>query len=160
MPKTLLPTHLWFEPTNTCNAKCPLCPTGAEQLSRPKVFLDFDLYKRIVDEVRHQTIRFWNYGEPFLHPDIFAMFRYAADRGAITYVSTNGFVFYKPENIQRLLDSGLPSLMVAIDGVDAATFNQYCVGVDFEQSGHRFTNFTRTPTVSPRSDLAVHCHET
>ncbi len=133
MPQTPLPTHLWFEPTNTCNAKCPLCPTGAEQLTRPKAFLDFDLYKRIVDEVRPKTIRFWNYGEPFLHPDIFAMFRYAVDRGAITYVSTNGFVFYKPKNIQRLLDSGLHSLMVAIDGIDAATFNQYRVGVDFEK---------------------------
>lgn len=126
-----LPTHLWFEPTNTCNAKCPLCPTGIDQLSRPKAFLDFDLYKQIIDEVHPKTVRFWNYGEPFLHPQIFAMFRYAADCGARTYVSTNGFVFYKPENIQKLLDSGLHTLMLAIDGIDADTFNQYRVGVDY-----------------------------
>jgi radical SAM protein with 4Fe4S-binding SPASM domain len=124
-------SHLWFEPTNTCNARCPLCPTGAEQLSRPKAFLDFELYKQIVDEVKPKTVRFWNYGEPFLHSHIFEMFRYAADRGAITYVSTNGLVFYKSENIQRLLDSRLHTLMLAIDGIDAATFNQYRVDVDF-----------------------------
>lgn len=133
MLQTDLPSHLWFEPTNTCNARCPLCPTGAGQLSRSPAFLDFALYKRIMDEVQPQTVYFWNYGEPFLHPNIFEMIRYAADQGAITYISTNGFVFYKPENIQRLLDSGLRMLMLAIDGVDAATFNQYRVGVDFEK---------------------------
>jgi radical SAM protein with 4Fe4S-binding SPASM domain len=126
-----IPKHLWFEPTNTCNAKCPLCPTGADQLSRPKAFLDLDLYKRIIDEVRPETVRFWNYGEPFLHPQIFEMFRYAADHDAQTAVSTNGFVFYKPENISKLLHSGLHTLMLAIDGIDAETFNQYRIGVDY-----------------------------
>ena len=131
MPPSTLPQHLWFEPTNTCNAQCPLCPTGTGQLSRPKAFLDFELYQRVIDEVRPQTVRFWHIGEPFLHPQIFEMFRYAADRGAITYVSTNGFVFYKPENIAKLLDSGLHKLILSLDGVDAETFNQYRVGVDF-----------------------------
>ena len=86
-----------------------------------------------MDEVHPKAVYFWNYGEPFLHPQIFEMFRYAADQGATTYVSTNGFVFYKPENIARLLDSGLHTLMVAIDGIDAVTFNQYRVGVNFEK---------------------------
>ena len=133
MVSTALPTHLWFEPTNTCNARCPLCPTGAGQLSRPPAFLDFDLYKQIIDEVRPQTIYFWNYGEPFLHPNIFEMFRYGADRGALTYVSSNGFVFYDPKNIDRLLNSGLHTLILGIDGLDAATFNQYRVGVNFKR---------------------------
>jgi len=128
-----LPSNLWFEPTNTCNAKCPLCPTGAGQLARPPAFLDIEIYKQVIDEVQPRTVHFWNYGEPFLHPHIFEMFRYAADRGAVTYVSTNGFVFYKPENIPKLLDSGLRVLMIGIDGVDANTFNQYRVGVDFTQ---------------------------
>ncbi len=133
MLRTGLPSHLWFEPTNTCNARCPLCPTGAEQLARPLAFLDFDLYKKIVDEVQPVTINFWNYGEPFLHPNIFDMFRYASSRGVRTCVSTNGFVFYKPDNIQQLLDSGLHTLLIAIDGTDAETFNQYRVGVDFDK---------------------------
>ncbi len=100
-------------------------------MSRPKAFLDFELYQRVIDEVRPQTVRFWHIGEPFLHPQIFEMFRYAADRGAITHVSTNGFVFYKPENVSKLLDSGLHKLILSLDGIDAETFNHYRVGVDF-----------------------------
>jgi radical SAM protein with 4Fe4S-binding SPASM domain len=130
---TPLPKHLWFEPTNVCNARCPLCPTGAGQLSRPQAFLDFGLYQRVVEEVRPDTIHFWNMGEPFLHSQIFEMFRFAADRGVMTQVSTNGFVFYQPENIPKLLDSGLHKLILSLDGIDAQTFNQYRVGVDFSK---------------------------
>lgn len=89
-----LPRNLWFEPTNTCNAKCPLCPTGSGQLSCSPACLDIGFYKRVIDEVQPRTVHFWNDGEPFLHPHIFEMFRYAADCGAVTYASTNGFVFY------------------------------------------------------------------
>jgi radical SAM protein with 4Fe4S-binding SPASM domain len=130
---TPLPKHLWFEPTNVCNARCPLCPTGAGQLTRPQAFLDFGLYQRVVEEVCPDTIHFWNMGEPFLHPQIFEMFQFAADRGVMTQVSTNGFVFYQLENISKLLNSGLHKLILSLDGIDAQTFNQYRVGVDFNK---------------------------
>lgn len=80
-----------------------------------------------------QTIKFWNYGEPFLHPDIFEMFNFASSKGIHTSVSTNGTALYMGRSVQRLIDSGLHSLTIGLDGTSAPVFNQYRVGIDFDK---------------------------
>lgn len=127
------PDKLQIEPTNHCNAKCPLCPTGANQLKRPKGFMDLPLYKKIIDEVAGKTahITLWNYGEPTLHPGIFEMIRYAKKNGLEISVSTNGYVFYSDEGIQRLAESNLDTLIVSLDGATKEIFTLYRKNVDF-----------------------------
>ena len=39
------PSFLSFEPTNYCNLKCKLCVSGSGKLTRPKGFMDFEMYK-------------------------------------------------------------------------------------------------------------------
>ncbi|HOH60402.1 MAG TPA: aldehyde ferredoxin oxidoreductase, partial [Candidatus Cloacimonadota bacterium] len=75
-----LPPALMIEPTNICNLKCPLCPSGNGSLQRPRGMMSLDLFKGIVDQVMHSTgmLILWNQGESFLNPDFYAMIEYAA----------------------------------------------------------------------------------
>jgi len=130
-----MPTHIWVEPTNFCNAKCPLCPTGNGESPRPKAMMGFYTFKTVVDEAfpYAKSMNLWNIGEPFLNPHIFKMIRYAADHNISTRISTNGFVFYNPKNIGNLLSSGLTDLVVSLDGTTGPIFNEYRKGIDFDR---------------------------
>ena len=130
-----MPGYVMIEPTNACNARCPLCPTGAGQISRPAKMMALDVFKRLVDEIYPyvHSLNLWNLGEPFLNRQAFEMIRYAQEHSVRVKVSTNGWVLYQPENIGQLIDSRLDHLIVSLDGATAETFNQYRVGVDFER---------------------------
>jgi len=130
-----MPIHLMAEPKNICNAKCPLCPTGIGELNRAKSFLSYDVFKSFIDQAYPfaETLNLWNYGEPFLHRQIFDMITYACDKYIDVRVSTNGYVFYDERNITRLIDCGLPYLIVGLDGASSEVFSQYRVNVKFDK---------------------------
>ncbi|MEA2056540.1 MAG: glycosyltransferase [Patescibacteria group bacterium] len=121
------PKDIFIEPTNNCNAACPLCPTGSGQLKRARGFISRALYKKIIDEVvfRCQTLYLWNMGEPFLHPHIFELIRYAKKQGIFTMSSTNGYALRSLSQVRELVDSKLDRLIVGIDGMDQDTYARY-----------------------------------
>jgi len=125
-----VPPLLMVEPTNTCNLKCPLCPTGNGTLRRRKGFMDLGTFRAVIDELRGKTMMLlmWNQGEPFLHGQFLDMVRHAADAGMYTMVSTNGHYFSDPEAIVR---SGMDTLIVSLDGATAETYERYRVGGKF-----------------------------
>ena len=44
------PIRIWVEPTNLCNLNCPMCPS-AEAAKKVSVgYMDFELYKNIIDK--------------------------------------------------------------------------------------------------------------
>ena len=61
------PSILMFEPTNLCNLKCPLCPTGNNSLKATKGYLEFENYKKVIDQIGKYLLNLtlWNFGEPF-----------------------------------------------------------------------------------------------
>lgn len=129
------PYRISVEPTNYCNARCPLCPTGASQLRRKKGFMDMKLYKKMIDEVSGKTssIILWNYGEPFLHPHIFEMIDYAKNNKLHIVASTNGYVFYSINQINKLANSKLDKLIVSIDGATDKTNAMYRKNVNYKK---------------------------
>jgi len=120
------PPVLMIEPTNVCNLKCPLCPSGNGTLTRQKGFMDFDLFTKIIDEVAGKVfmILLWNQGEPFLHPRISEMISYASERGLFILISTNGNTKL---DCKRIVASGLDSMIFSLDGADQETYNKYRV---------------------------------
>ena len=73
------PVHVSIEPTNTCNARCPVCETGKGEMTRPVGMLDFANYRKLIDKIypTTSTLLFYFMGEPFLNRHAYDMIRYA-----------------------------------------------------------------------------------
>lgn len=120
------PPIIMIEPTNYCNLKCPLCPSGADQLSRERGYMSYDLFKKIVDDVAQHSFMLilWNQGEPFLNPDFCKMMEYANAKKMFLMVSTNANVMPEAKNI---IDSGVDRVIISLDGATQDTYNKYRV---------------------------------
>lgn len=125
-----LPHILHIGVTTMCNLRCPACPTGTEALGRPGEHLDFDVYRRTVDELQGALLflLFWDWGEPLMHPRLPDMIEHAVRGGMMTVVSTNGNVANSERQIERLVRAGPRVAIVCVDGADQATYEKYRTG--------------------------------
>ncbi|MBS3075832.1 SPASM domain-containing protein [Candidatus Pacearchaeota archaeon] len=128
------PPTLMIEPTNICNLKCPLCPTGAGLIKRKKGFMTLQDFKKIIDEMQDYIIhlRLWNWGEPLLNPEIFDMISYAEQKKIFVNLSTNSN-FLDKDTSKKLIDSGLDELIISLDGASEETYCKYRKGGDFKK---------------------------
>lgn len=127
------PTHVQVEPTNSCNLLCVLCPV-TEGLHRPQKHMELRVFQKIIDELGQYLfiILLWDWGEPFLNPSIYDMIAYAKDRQIGVISSTNGHTFAAGDHAERLVNSGIDYIILAVDGVTQATYEQYRQGGDLE----------------------------
>ena len=136
------PDRMYIESTNICNLNCIMCPTGLKQIVRPKGYMDFDVFKQIVDEmapwVRATTLHIW--GEPLLHPRIFEMVEYCRKKGLRSEISTNATLLTE-EKSKRLLDAGLDAIYLSIDGLRPETYENIRVRADFERTNANIRRF-------------------
>jgi radical SAM protein with 4Fe4S-binding SPASM domain len=124
-----LPLALSFEPTTSCNLRCPECPSGLRSFTRPTGMLEDDLFRRTIDEL-HETLLyliFYFQGEPYLHPRFLELVRYASERGIYTATSTNAH-YLTDAAARRTVESGLDRLIISIDGTTQDVYEQYRVG--------------------------------
>jgi len=121
-----MPTILQIEPTNRCNLRCSLCPV-AEGLTREAGFMESELFRRIIDEVEEYVflILLWEWGEPFINPEIYEMIEYAHSKGIRLVSSSNGHIFAHGDHAEKVVRSGLDSLIVAVDGISQETYTRY-----------------------------------
>lgn len=129
------PVIAQVEPINICNLKCSLCLTASQNNSRPPARLTLEVFKRFIDEIGDYLllIVLWNWGEPFLNPDIYDMIAYATSRGILVHSSTNGNVRFDAQTAERIVSSGLTSLIFAVDGATQETYSSYRRGGDLER---------------------------
>lgn len=122
------------EPTTSCNLRCPECPTGMHQLSRPKGSLDFRNFEKILSALSSKLIHLTLYfqGEPFLNKDVFAMIKLAVSRKIFVATSTNAH-FLSDANVCSIISSGLNHLIISMDGLDQQVYEKYRVGGDLSK---------------------------
>ncbi len=118
------PPILMIEPTNICNLKCPLCPSGTDQLKRPKGYMNLDTFKKIIKEVSPYSFMLimWNQGEPFLNPDFIEMCQIAKAHNMLLLVSTNA---NRMPDAKEILKAGIDRLIISADGASQETYNLY-----------------------------------
>lgn len=131
-----IPLHLKIDVAPACQLRCPVCPHGADlsDFKSPSL-MKMDLFTKLVDDGDRRIIAMslYNLGEPLLHPSLPEMASYADKAGINTYVTTNLSLPLKDAYIQRLVESGLRSLIVAIDGVSTDTFGTQRIRGDWTQ---------------------------
>ncbi len=123
------PISMAIEPTTSCNLRCPECPSGLRQFTRPIGMLEPSFFKTTIDSVYKELIylTFYFQGEPYLNPHFLEMVRYASDKGIYTSTSTNAHYLNK-EQAKKTIESKLDMLIISIDGTTQQTYEQYRIG--------------------------------
>jgi len=129
-----LPISLSFEPTTSCNLRCPECPSGLRAFTRPTGMLKKDFFKETMDELGKDLtyLIFYFQGEPYLNPDFLDMVKYANRKKIYTATSTNAH-YLSDEMAKKTIESGLDRLIISIDGTTQDVYQQYRVGGNLEK---------------------------
>ena len=124
-----LPVSISFEPTTSCNLRCPECPSGLRAFTRPTGMLQKDFFSQTIDEVYKELMYlvFYFQGEPFLNPGFLDMVKYAHDKGIYTATSTNAH-YLTDARAKATVESGLDRLIISIDGTTQEVYQSYRVG--------------------------------
>ena len=126
-----LPSRMYIECTAACNISCHqacCAPETGITRTRQAGMLDFDLFRRVIDEVGAALVRidFFNYGEAFLHKRAVEMCEYIKGRfpQVYLYTSTNGLALTDAQ-ARRLVHSGIDEVTFSIDGATAESYVKY-----------------------------------
>jgi len=124
-----LPYSISFEPTTSCNLRCPECPSGLRAFTRPTGMLNSDFFTKTIDEIHKDLIYliFYFQGEPYLNPNFLEMVKYANSKNIYTATSTNAH-FLNDAAAKKTIESGLDRLIISIDGTTQETYSKYRVG--------------------------------
>jgi len=98
-------------------------------MTRPQGFMDYELYKRAIDELVAQNSEYINnrlvwlhhFGESLLHPRFGDFIRYASSKGVRTGLSINPLLL-SDQVIDDLLRAELFLLTISLDGHDDESF--------------------------------------
>lgn len=124
-----MPISISFEPTTSCNLRCPECPSGLRAFSRPTGMLKKDFFSETIDQISKDLtyLVFYFQGEPYLNTDFLNMVEYASSKKIYTATSTNAH-YLNDAAAKRTVESGLDRLIISIDGTTQYTYQQYRVG--------------------------------
>lgn len=124
-----MPFSISFEPTTSCNLRCPECPSGLRSFTRETGMLNEDFFKKTIDEIADDLtyLTFYFQGEPYLHKNFLDMVRYAGSKKIYTATSTNAH-YLNDTMAKKTIESGLDRLIISIDGTTQETYKQYRVG--------------------------------
>jgi MoaA/NifB/PqqE/SkfB family radical SAM enzyme len=133
---TSFPSAIAIQPSGYCNSNCRLCPVGLNIRGVEKGFLEFDTFKKIIDEVKGYLVKifFGDWGEPFLNSNIFEMIKYAEKNKIATAVSTNFHQFKNENDLMNLLDCNLSFITISLHGISQKTYEAYQPGKNFEET--------------------------
>jgi radical SAM protein with 4Fe4S-binding SPASM domain len=123
------PISISFEPTTSCNLRCPECPSGLRAFTRPTGMLEKSFFKDTIDQLSKDLMYlvFYFQGEPYLNPGFLEMATYASSKGIYTATSTNAH-YLTDANSKKTIESGLDRLIISIDGTTQEVYQQYRVG--------------------------------
>ena len=124
-----LPMSISFEPTTSCNLRCPECPSGLRAFTRPTGMLENNFFRKIIDDIYKDILYliFYFQGEPYLNRNFLDMVKYASSKKIYTATSTNAH-YLTDEVARKTVESGLDRLIISIDGTTQDVYKQYRVG--------------------------------
>ncbi len=135
--KTEFPIHLLIEPTSVCNLRCVMCFQTDRTFTKKSFMgqMDMDLYRSIIDQAVEGgsgAISIGSRGEPFLHPDIGEMLRYASGKGFFDLkINTNATQLGEAE-CHAILSSDVNLVALSIDAYEKKIYESIRVKGNFD----------------------------
>lgn len=134
-PKSL-PLYIKVEPTPLCQLRCLGCSHRLidynKQLNN-SMHLTLQHLKKIIDPISDTLlgVSLSLSGEPMLNKDIISFIEYIHNKNIAVSFPTNFSIKLNGEQIERLANSGLDSIMVSLDGASEEAYSIYRVGGRF-----------------------------
>lgn len=124
-----LPFFVSIEPTTSCNLRCPQCPSGLREFTRPTGMLQSALFEKVILQLKKSlhSLTFYFQGEPYLNPGFLKMVAFANAQNIYTITSTNAH-YLTPENAKQTVLSKLDKLIISVDGITQEVYEQYRIG--------------------------------
>jgi radical SAM protein with 4Fe4S-binding SPASM domain len=129
-----MPFSISFEPTTSCNLRCPECPSGLRAFTRPTGMLENFFFTKTIEDLHKEMMYliFYFQGEPYLNPDFLDMVKFASSKKIYTATSTNAH-YLNDATAKRTIESGLDRLLISIDGTTQDVYEQYRIGGKLEK---------------------------
>ena len=138
-----MPISLKIEPSEMCHLACPGCPQSNPlfKIETRGKSMSLEVFRRIIAEAGKYLyrIQFYDYGEPFMNKRLLEMTSIATDNAIGSQVSSHFSFKFPAEFYRSIVESGLEHLIIAMDGIDQASYAQYRVNGKYElvESGMR-----------------------
>lgn len=125
---------LSFEPTTTCNLRCPECPSGLRDFSRPKGNAQMEIYNKAISDLKNTITHLYLYfqGEPLMNKNFSEMVKTAKENNIYTVTSTNAH-YLSEKRCKEIVESGLDRMIISIDGSTQESYSQYRIGGKLEK---------------------------
>lgn len=127
-------SQLNVEVTNACTLRCVMCPHP--MMTREIGRMDFDLFQKIAGEAADfdiPSLPLHVFGDPLLHPELERFISFAKTNGIPdVHISTNA-IFLTEDRSRSLLETGLDTIYLCLDGIKKETYERLRVNAKFEQ---------------------------
>ena len=117
--KIPLPSEIEISESGMCNRKCSFCPRSAPDYEHKNEFINFDLHKKLCDQLKELNysglIIYSGFVEPMLDKNIYNLVNYAKTNliNARIDMISNGDVLNE-KRLKKLYDSGLDRLQISL----------------------------------------------
>ena len=113
------PESIVIDTTYVCNLTCKMCHQNGDDFKMPvEPHIKMELVDKLLPLCKDSgSVYLLGYGEPLMHPDIYEIISKIKTSCPSTKVSfsSNG-VLLNVKNINKLIDSGLDSISISMDG--------------------------------------------
>lgn len=148
------PEVILMETTNHCNYSCLMCPQGLG-LVKNKGYMDFSLFKKVIDQVIIQEnkprIGLHISGEPLLHSEIVRFVRYATSHGLYVFFHTNGSLLNLNLG-KQLVEAKLNEITFSFEGEDAEWYETIRVNGNW---GNVLNNIQKFAQISLNTKIII-----
>lgn len=129
-----MPFSVSIEPTTSCNLRCPQCPSGLRQFTRPIGMLEPEFFQKTITQLKDHlhSLTFYFQGEPYLNPDFLKMVEIANRQKIYTITSTNAHYLNETNSINTV-KSKLDKLIISVDGITQEVYEQYRIGGNIDK---------------------------
>jgi MoaA/NifB/PqqE/SkfB family radical SAM enzyme len=106
------------EVSSYCNAECIYCPHTAYRKNWQNRHLPLQVFERLIPAFAGTNLVYLQgWGEPFMHPDFFAMLQIAKKAGCLVGTTSNATLLTE-KTIERLVAEGLDVIGFSLAGID------------------------------------------
>jgi len=106
------------EVSSYCNAECIYCPHTAYRKNWQNRHLPLQVFEKLIPAfAKSNLVYLQGWGEPFLHPDFFAMLQIAKKAGCLVGTTSNATLLNE-KTIERLVGEGLDVIGFSLAGIN------------------------------------------